>query len=218
MIRKDKLIIPAALFALCTMPGYAQETTDSIASPGKPEKYADQVVEIGYRTAQRLEESTSSVSTVYNEEFNKRSAKNIGNSLFGYGTGLMTLQGTGTYANYEPTFFVRGLQTLSSTSPLVLVDGIERDITDITPEEVESVTVLKDASAVAIYGYKGINGVVNITTKRGQYNTREVKFSYDHGFEWQARRPKFADSYTYANAINEALAMMVCQPVIRQMN
>lgn len=206
MIRKDKLIIPAALFALCTMPGYAQETTDSIASPGKPEKYADQVVEIGYRTAQRLEESTSSVSTVYNEEFNKRSAKNIGNSLFGYGTGLMTLQGTGTYANYEPTFFVRGLQTLSSTSPLVLVDGIERDITDITPEEVESVTVLKDASAVAIYGYKGINGVVNITTKRGQYNTREVKFSYDHGFEWQARRPKFADSYTYANAINEALA------------
>lgn len=104
MIRKDKLIIPAALFALCTMPGYAQETTDSIASPGKPEKYADQVVEIGYRTAQRLEESTSSVSTVYNEEFNKRSAKNIGNSLFGYGTGLMTLQGTGTYANYEPTF------------------------------------------------------------------------------------------------------------------
>lgn len=99
-----------------------------------------------------------------------------------------------------------------------MVDGIERDITDITPEEVESVTVLKDASAVAIYGYKGINGVVNITTKRGQYNTREVKFSYDHGFEWQARRPKFADSYTYANAINEALAMMVCQPVIRQMN
>ena len=111
MIRKDKLIIPAALLALCTLPGYAQET-DSIASVGKPEKYADQVVEIGYRTAQRLEESTSSVSTIYNEEFNKRSAKNIGNSLYGQGTGLMTLQGAGTYANVEPTFFVRGLQTL----------------------------------------------------------------------------------------------------------
>ena len=206
MIRKDKLIIPA-LLALCAMPGYAQETTtDSIASMGKPEKYADQVVEIGYRSAQRLEESVSSVSTVYNEEFNKRSSKNIGNSLFGYGTGLMTLQGAGTYAGAEPNFFIRGLQTLSATNPLVLVDGIERDISNITPEEVETVTILKDASAVALYGYKGINGVINITTKRGQYNTREVKFTYDHGFDWQVRRPKFAGSYMYANAINEALA------------
>lgn len=61
------------------------------------------------------------------------------------------------------------------------MDGIERDITDVTPEEVETVTILKDAAAVAIYGHKGINGVVNITTKRGIYNTREIKFTYDHG-------------------------------------
>ena len=85
------------------------------------------------------------------------------------------------------------------------MDGIERDITDVTPEEVETVTILKDAAAVAIYGHKGINGVVNITTKRGIYNTREIKFTYDHGFGWQARKPKFVDSYSYANAMNEAL-------------
>lgn len=202
-MRKNRLIIPA-LLAFLSMQGYAQELNDSIAS-GKPAKYSDEVVQIGYHKAQRLEESTSSVSTVYNEEFNKRSAKNIANSLFGYGTGLTTLQGSGRYADAEPTFFVRGLQSLSTNNPLILVDGIERDITDVTPEEVETVTVLKDAAAVAIYGNKGINGVVNITTKRGAYNTREIKFTYDHGFGWQARKPKFVDSYSYASAMNEAL-------------
>ena len=202
-MRKNRLIIPA-LLAFLSMQGYAQELNDSIASD-KPAKYSDEIVQIGYHKAQRLEESTSSVSTVYNEEFNKRSAKNIANSLFGYGTGLTTLQGSGRYADAEPTFFVRGLQSLSTNNPLILVDGIERDITDVTPEEVETVTVLKDAAAVAIYGNKGINGVVNITTKRGAYNTREIKFTYDHGFGWQARKPKFVNSYDYANAMNEAL-------------
>ena len=203
-MRKNRLIIPA-LLAFLSMQGYAQELNDSITS-GKPAKYSDEVVEIGYHKAQRLEESTSSISTVYNEDFNKRSAKNIANSLFGYGTGLTTLQGSGRYADAEPTFFIRGLQSLSTNNPLILVDGIERDITDVTPEEVETVTILKDAAAVAIYGHKGINGVVNITTKRGIYNTREIKFTYDHGFGWQARKPKFVDSYSYANAMNEALA------------
>lgn len=203
-MRKNRLIIPA-LLAFLSMQGYAQELNDSITS-GKPAKYSDEVVEIGYHKAQCLEESTSSISTVYNEDFNKRSAKNIANSLFGYGTGLTTLQGSGRYADAEPTFFIRGLQSLSTNNPLILVDGIERDITDVTPEEVETVTILKDAAAVAIYGHKGINGVVNITTKRGIYNTREIKFTYDHGFGWQARKPKFVDSYSYANAMNEALA------------
>ena len=203
-MRKNRLIIPA-LLAFLSMQGHAQELNDSITS-GKPAKYSDEVVEIGYHKAQRLEESTSSISTVYNEDFNKRSAKNIANSLFGYGTGLTTLQGSGRYADAEPTFFIRGLQSLSTNNPLILVDGIERDITDVTPEEVETVTILKDAAAVAIYGHKGINGVVNITTKRGIYNTREIKFTYDHGFGWQARKPKFVDSYSYANAMNEALA------------
>lgn len=202
-MKKKNILIPVLLTCF-SLQSYTQELNDSITT-GKPDKYSKGMVEIGYQKNQRMEESTSSVSTIYNEEFNKRSAKNIANSLFGYGAGLTSLQGSGSYANYEPTFYIRGLQTLSINNPLILVDGIERDITDITPEEVESVAILKDASAVALYGYKGINGVVNITTKRGKYNTREIKFSYDHGFGWQARKPKFVDSYTYANATNEAL-------------
>lgn len=203
-MKKNRIIIPALLACLC-LQGRAQEVNDSVAN-GKPAISSHKVIQIGYQKAQRLEESTSSVSTVYNEDFNKRSAKNIANSLFGYGTGLTTLQGSGRFADAQPTFFIRGLQSLSTNNPLVLVDGIERDISDVTPEEVESVAILKDAAAVALYGYKGINGVVNITTKRGAYNTREIKFTYDHGFGWQARKPKFVDSPTYAGAMNEALA------------
>ena len=99
-MRKNRLIIPA-LLAFLSMQGYAQELNDSITS-GKPVIYSDEVVEIGYHKAQRLEESTSSISTEYNEDFNKRSAKNIANSLLGSCTGLTTLQGSGRYADAEP--------------------------------------------------------------------------------------------------------------------
>ncbi|MDR1115633.1 MAG: SusC/RagA family TonB-linked outer membrane protein [Tannerella sp.] len=201
-MKKNKITISALLACIC-LQGYAQEVDKS--NSGKPENYADKTVHIGYNTDQRLEESTASTFTIYSEDFNKRGAKNVTNSLFGHGLGLTVLQGSGTYINQEATFYVRGLQSLSSNSPLILVDGIERDLTFVVPEEVESVTMLKDAAAVAIYGYKGINGVVNVISKRGKSNTREVKISYDHSFDSQTRRPEFADAYTYAGAMNEAL-------------
>lgn len=168
--------------------------------------YEAQSVDLGYGIVQNIGQSTVSASVVNNEEFNKRSAKNIANSLYGYGLGLTTLQGTGEYVSAEPTLYVRGLQTLSSNSPLILVDGVERSIDYITPEEVENVTILKDAPAVALYGYRGVNGAINIITKRGKYKSREIKFSYDHAINWEERRPDMADAYTYANAINEALS------------
>ena len=166
--------------------------------------YASQPVNIGFGIKQTVSESTMSVASAANSDFNNRSAKNIGNSLFGNVLGLTTLQGTGDYSSYEPTFYIRGLQTLAGKNPLVMVDGIERNISYITPEEVENVIVLKDAPAVALYGYKGANGAINIITKRGKYKSNEINFSYDHAFNWEERRPEFADAYTYANAMNEA--------------
>ena len=168
---------------------------------------ASQAVNIGYEVKQNLEETTSSVYTAYSDELNKRSSRDIGSSMFGNVLGLTALQESGSSFDYNSTFYIRGLQTLegSGNQPLILVDGIERDITLITPEEVESVTVLKDAAAVALYGYKGANGAINIVTKRGKYESREIKFSYDHMFNWQARRPKFVNAHTYASAMNEAL-------------
>lgn len=74
----------------------------------------------------------------------------------------------------------------------------------VSPEEVESVSILKDAAAVALYGYKGINGAILITTKRGKYHSREIKFTYDHVINFQSRRPDFVNAATYAEAVNEA--------------
>ena len=181
------------LFASLSIYGYAQEANES------------KTVTIA-GIEQDVKESTASISIVSGEDLTKRSAKNVTNSLFGHGLGLTTLQNSGSYATQEPTFYIRGLQTLSSNTPLMLIDGIERDISLVVPEEVESVQILKDAAAVALYGYKGANGVINIITKRGKYNSREIKFSYDHVIYWEARRPEFADAYTYAKAINEGLA------------
>lgn len=150
------------------------------------------------------EEQTAAVSVIKADKTDRRSAKNIGNSILGEGNGLISLQNGGRYAAQNPTFYVRGLQTSSNNSPLILVDGIERDITSIAPEEVENVTILKDAAAVALYGYKGTNGAINITTKRGQYDSRSIKVTYDHLFNTIANKPKFVDAYTYGMAINEA--------------
>ena len=112
-----------------------------------------------------------------------------------------------------PSMFIRWAKKfkLVNNGILLVVDGLERDnayqvLRYLTPEEVESVTVLRDAAAVALYGYKGANGVVNIVTKRGLYKKREISFAYDHGFTYQNRLPEMSDSYTYARAMNEALA------------
>lgn len=153
------------------------------------------------------EESTAAAYVITSDQTDRRSAKNIGNSIIGQGGGLVTLQSGGRYVAQNPTFYIRGLQTLNgNTTPLLLVDGIERDITAISPEEVESVTILKDAAAVALYGYKGVNGVLLVTTKRGQYDTRSIKVSFDHLFNSLVDKPKFVDAYTYGLAMNEARA------------
>lgn len=166
--------------------------------------YEAQKIDVGTSKVFNRTESTASVSTVYDSEFNNRSAKNITNSVFGAASGLIALQNAGNYAAVEPSLYVRGLQSLSSSTPLFLVDGIERDISLLVPEEVESISVLKDAAALALYGNKGINGAVLITTKRGNYNTRSISFNYDFIMNSQMRRPKFADAHTYASAVNEA--------------
>lgn len=188
-------------------PDKSQKTVD--VKPGEMKIVMndfDRSSNIGYDKDFSLSETTASVSTVSGELLAKRTSRDITQSLFGYLPGLTTMQSSGLYANSANAFTVRGVKSLTGNSPLVLVDGIERDATYITPEEVENVTILKDAAAVALYGYKGSQGVINITTKRGKYNTSEIKFSYDQMISWNTDVPDFVDGYTYAKAYNEALA------------
>lgn len=173
--------------------------------------YSSEKVNYGFGLQQTNAESTGAVSTVYAENLDKSSAFSIGNSLYGNVLGLTTMQSTGVVWEQMPSMYIRGLKTLNGNNGILLVvDGLERDnnwqaLKYITPEEVESVSVLRDAAALALYGYRGVNGVVNIVTKRGKYDTREINFSYDHAFNYMTRKPELADAYTYASALNEAL-------------
>ena len=173
--------------------------------------YSSEKVNYGFGLQQTNAESTGAVSTVYAENIDKSSAFSIGISLYGNVLGLTTMQSTGVVWEQMPSMYIRGLKTLNGNNGILLVvDGLERDnnwqaLKYITPEEVESVSVLRDAAALALYGYRGVNGVVNIVTKRGKYDTREINFSYDHAFNYMTRKPELADAYTYASALNEAL-------------
>lgn len=197
-MKKGNIFVLTLLAGFC-LPAAAQQDSTGIA-------FADQRIDVGSEKTLIREQSTASVSVITNDQVDKRSSKNIGNSILGRGNGLISLDGTGTYFAQNPTFYVRGLQSLSTSNPLILVDGVEREITVVAPEEVETVTILKDAAATALYGYKGANGAILITTKRGKYNSSEMSVHYDHLINYQTNRPKFIDGATYASAMNEALA------------
>ena len=198
MITKVKHIFLLSLLAGLSLPAAAQQDSIGVA-------FSDQLIEVGANKDFTRAQSTAAVSVITNRDVNNRSAKNIGNSILGQGNGLVSLQGSGTYFEQNPTFYVRGLQSLSTSAPLVLVDGVERDISIVSADEVDHVAILKDAAAVALYGYKGANGAILITTKRGEYNARNIRVSYDHLFNFQSNRPKFVDGATFASAMNEAL-------------
>ena len=200
-MKRNKILV-LSLLACAGIPAAAQK--DTIKNQSVAEKFAGQMIDVGADRTFSREEATAAVSVITSETADKRSSRNIGNSILGQGLGLVSLQNSGSYSAADPTFYVRGLQSLSSSTPLILVDGIERDIDNVTPGEVESVQILKDAAAVALYGYKGANGAILITTKRGKYNSKEVKFTFDHVYNFMVKRPKFVDAATYAEAINEA--------------
>ncbi len=195
---KTKNIFMLTLLAGTTLPAMAQQDIiDSVA-------YKDQLVDIGANRLFSREQSTGAVSIIANKDVNKRGARNIGNNILGQGAGLVGLDGSGLYNAQNPTFYIRGLQSSSGSTPLFIVDGVERAIENVVAEDVESVQILKDAAATALYGYKGANGVVLVTTKHGKYNTKSITFSYDHVFSFLTNKPEMADAATYASAVNEA--------------
>ncbi|MBQ0063682.1 MAG: SusC/RagA family TonB-linked outer membrane protein [Prevotella sp.] len=195
---KTKKILMLTLLAGICLPAMAQyDIIDSVAMK-------DQLVDIGANKQFTREESTAAVSVITTKDVNKRGGRNIGNSILGQGNGLVALEGSGLNMVANPSFYVRGLQSLNGTAPLIMVDGIERDIDNVVAEDVESVQILKDAAATALYGYKGANGAILIKTKHGSYNSRSITFSYDHTFSYLTEKPKFVNAATYASAVNEA--------------
>ncbi|MBQ9463478.1 MAG: SusC/RagA family TonB-linked outer membrane protein [Bacteroidales bacterium] len=133
--------------------------------------------------------------------FQKSPEVDIAKALYGQFSGLLVKQGSGRSEDNQSKLRLHG------HSPLVLVDGYPRDLNDLTGVEIESVSILKDAVAAAIYGVKGANGVVMITTKRGTASPLHVTAKYQYGFATAFRNPEFSDSYTYAYYMNQARAL-----------
>ena len=150
-------------------------------------------------------EATTAGGTVTSERLSHKTSINASNSLYGLIPGLYTMQNANTAWGDAATMYIRGLGTTNSRTPLIMIDGFERGIEDITVQEIESVTVLKDAAALALYGVRGANGVVYIKTKRGVVGKPVINFNYEFNFGTPNRLPKFVDGYTYAQALNEGL-------------
>lgn len=150
-------------------------------------------------------ESTAAISTADAKSLSHKTSINPVNMLYGLIPGLQVLQNAGSAWDDGATVYIRGLGTINSQSPLILVDGFERDISQLSSSEIESVSVMKDAVSTALYGMKGANGVILIKTKRGTQSAPQVDFSYQFNFSTPNRLPEFADGYTYAKALNEAM-------------
>jgi len=166
----------------------------------------DEVVVVGYGTQKKVS-VTGAISSVGTEFLVKSPNAAISNTLAGRVTGLSTVQYSGQPGADEPAIYVRGLGSLTNdaSSPLMLVDGVERSFAQLDPNEVESITVLKDASATAVYGIRGANGVILVTTRRGTEGAPKISFTMSSGVQVPSRLVKMADSYTYATKYNEAL-------------
>ncbi|MGM9508989.1 SusC/RagA family TonB-linked outer membrane protein [Larkinella sp. GY13] len=193
------------------------------AQAGNGQRYAPDTVTVlprstvknigfGTQPAQRI---TSAISTVYGADLEKNFTLNLGNTLYGRLAGLSVTQGGSEPGSSTPGLFVRGVNTFGAAgnSPLLVIDGYisngagtSNAFMQLIPEEIETITVLKDASATAIYGARGANGVVLVTTKTGQEGPLRISFSTKQGFNQAQYLPKFLNAYQYGMLYNEALA------------
>ncbi|WP_369867240.1 SusC/RagA family TonB-linked outer membrane protein [Bacteroides xylanisolvens] len=147
----------------------------------------------------------TSISTVNSEEIERNTVLSFGNALYGRLPGLFVQQASGELGSDYPALYVRGKHTFTgSNAPLVLVDGFPRDFNTLNVEEVESVSVLKDAAATALYGMDGANGIILVTTKRGVEGKTRVGFKAEFGLATPTRLPDFYGSYDYASFYNMA--------------
>ena len=201
----NKKIYSILAGVLCSFSAMAQ--TDSLSS------FTDEVmIDLGRNVSYNAKQVTGAISVAGSEQLSHKNSINPSNQLFGQLNGLQVLQKTGAAWEDGATMYIRGLGTLNGKNPLILVDGFERSIKELSSAEIESVAVLKDAVATSIYGMRGANGVVLVTTKRGSLSKPQINFSYEFNMATPNRLPDFVDGYTYASALNEALRNDGSQP------
>lgn len=154
--------------------------------------------------AQKRQAVVSSLSTITNDEL-KVTSTNLTSSIQGQLPGLIAVQRSSEPGRDDAEFWIRGVSSFKGgTSPLVLVDGVPRSISDLDPDEIDSFSLLKDAAATAMYGAEGANGVILVTTKRGHISKPKIQFRLEQNMSVPYRIPEFVDSWQYMSLANEA--------------
>lgn len=199
-MKRHHKILKLSLAAVCATVTLNMNAQSSLID------YKNGKVDLGMGVEQSQLLSTAATQTISGEELQKTAAISLKDALYGRLLGLTALkQGGFSGSNgYGATMSIRGNQTTSENGMLILVDGIERSIDYMTIDEVESVTVLRDAAAVALFGYQGTNGALLVKTKRGITTGYSISVAYDHKFTFNPRVADFVDAPTYAKAINKA--------------
>lgn len=173
----------------------------------------DEVVVSAAGVIQSKATLSGAISTIDVAQLNTPNA-NLSNALVGNVAGIIGYQSTGEPGENTTEFWVRGISTFGANSKaLVLVDGIERSLDQLNVEDIESFSVLKDASATAIYGSRGANGVILITTKRGTAGKVNINAKVEYGYNTRSRTPTYTDGLTYANMANEARVTRYQSPI-----
>lgn len=166
----------------------------------------DEVVVVGFGT-QKKASVVGSITNIEPSKLAMSPTRSLSNNLAGMVSGVIAVQRSGDPWFNNSDFWIRGVSSFTgNTSPLVLVDGIERSLHDIDPEEIASFSVLKDAAASAVYGVRGANGVVMIETKRGKIGRPQVDVRFEHSFTAPIRMPDYIGSEKYLGLINEMYA------------
>ncbi|MGV8138497.1 MAG: TonB-dependent receptor [Mangrovibacterium sp.] len=165
----------------------------------------NEVVIVGYGS-QKRESVIGAITTVKPSTLQINQTRSVTNALAGQVVGVIAVQRSGEPGNDASDFWIRGISSFQSagTTPLVLVDGIERSLSNISPEEIESFSLLKDATATAVYGVRGANGVILIQTKRGQLGKPSITVKADYGLSTPTQLPDFVDGAKYMEVMNTA--------------
>ncbi len=166
-------------------------------------KSLSDVLVVGYGNRKKAN-YTGAVSTVETKEIVAAPVADISNALTGRLSGLIAVQRNGEPGRDGSNLLIRGVSTTGDNSPLVVIDGIPRgDFSQLDPNEIETVTLLKDAASAAVFGVRGANGVILVTTKRGKAGKSSLSFSVRSDWQKPTSLPKYMDSYNYAKLLNE---------------
>lgn len=174
---------------------------------GQDASLIDEIIVVGYGT-QKKEFITGSISQVNAKELNIAPSTNVSNMIAGKLPGLTAIQRSGQPGKDGSTLTVRGISTFAGpTGPLVLVDDIPRDMNTVNPQDIETITVLKDAASTAIYGIQGSNGVILVTTKKGSTAPATITYSGNVSFVTNTNMPELLNAQDYMKWHNKAMEM-----------